>query len=480
MTVTNVDDAWYSSNTGLRYTDYADAVYADQQSQPAAQEPEPLAMPTGEQVRAAAVDHMRYTQKKDPNGNDRWVLVPMSATEADESDLQLLTSDQTPSRTPTNPFASASPLDASSFPTRAPPTGSTFGTRAPPAEPTPPAPRPLQAGFTDALATRASSPYALDRGALPSAEVVPNVSPARASKLAGQVQNTLPGAGQPTGPTTSNGAPAIDRTKIDAILGGLNTYANDIYALSQDNTGQSAAEAQLYKADQLAKIRARDELAANQAGAMGAARSARNRGDRALLERQAVGEQAYLGSQAQRQDTLRQAELEGNLATVRATEADADRRFKLDALSKAADLGLNTAALETDIGKANLASSTQLLNNTFQEMLAQKQIDESQYEALLVHDDRQMQNILAYTQAMAAIQFQYDQMSVQDQQALDQLMMQKYQIDTQKVIALKQIKEQGKFQWDEVLGKFVGGVGQGTTGGVFSLFTGNKGGGTTG
>lgn len=276
-------------------------------------------------------------------------------------------------------------------------------------------------------------------------------------------------AGQPSGTPQQPAAPTVDRAKIDAILNPLGNYQNAIADLAQDNTGESAAEAMLKKADALARQRASDELLRSSQGAMGAARSARNRGDRALLERQAIGEQAYLGSQAQREDVLRQAELEGNLAGLRATELEHDRQFKLDALSKAAELGLNRGALEVDIGKADLASSTQLMNNTFQEMLANKQIDEAQYEALLVHNDRQMQNILAYTQAMAALQFQYDQLGVQDQQVADQLLMNKYGIDQETMVALKKIKEDGKFQWDQVLSGVAGGVGSGLTGGLFSI-----------
>jgi hypothetical protein len=263
------------------------------------------------------------------------------------------------------------------------------------------------------------------------------------------------GAGSP--------APDINREHIDKLLGGLDTYANDIYALSKDNTGQSLAQAQLDKSQAEAKIRAATQLQANQSGALGQARSSRSRNDRALLERAAVGEQAYLGQEAQRQDVQRQAEFEGNQAVLRATEEDADRRFRLDALSKASDLGLNTAALETDISKANLQSATDWVNNEFQQMGIDKQIN-----------SQEAQSILGYTRDMAAIQFQYDQLSEQEKQAADQMIMQKYGIDQQTAVALKGIKEQGKFHWDQMLGGILGGVGSAATGGLATVLGGGK------
>jgi outer membrane lipoprotein SlyB len=40
----------------------------------------------------------------------------------------------------------------------------------------------------------------------------------------------------------------------------------------------------------------------------------------------------------------------------------------------------------------------------------------------------------------------------------DQILMQKYGIDQGTMVALKQIKQSGKFKWDEFLGKLVGGA----------------------
>lgn len=258
-------------------------------------------------------------------------------------------------------------------------------------------------------------------------------------------------------------APTVNRSAVDPILGGLQGYENRIAALAGDQTGLSLAEAQLLKSDKLASLRAANELQQNQAGALGAARSARNRGDVALLERQAVGEQAYLGQEAQRQDVLRQTELEGNQAILRAGEEDADRRFKLDALKTAGDLGLNTAALEVDISKADQASANNWINNEFQQQGINKQISQQQTEALL-----------GFTQAMAGIELEYDKLDQQSQQFILDQQLQKYGIDQQTYAAIRQAKEAGKFKWGNFFQSFVGGAVSGGTGAVVTKILGKS------
>lgn len=286
--------------------------------------------------------------------------------------------------------------------------------------------------------------------------------------LAPSIFTQLPGAGTTPDDGPGAEAPDIHRDQIDRILGGLGGYENDFYAMSQDNTGLSEAEAQLSKAHLLATQRARDDLAANQAGALGAARGSRNRGDRALLERQAIGEQAYLGSQAQRQQKNLDDQIPLDMAILRAKEEDADRTFRFQALGKAADLGLNTAALEVDIAKTNLDSATNWVNNEFQQLGVDKQINNDEAK-----------NLLGFTRDMAAIQYEYDKLGVDDQNVADQLLLQKYGIDQQTMVALKKIKEDGKFQWDQVLTAFAGGVATGGTAGVANLIGGGDSGGTS-
>ncbi len=250
-------------------------------------------------------------------------------------------------------------------------------------------------------------------------------------------------------------APDLDRTKVDNILNGLSGYQNKIADLAEDNTGLSVAEAQLKKATDLANLQAGIDTDASQRAALGAARSSRSRADRSLLERQAVGESAYIGQEAARTASLRQAEQQGNLAELRAQEADYDRRFRLEALGKAADLGLNRSALEVDISKTNLDSATNWINQQFGQLGIDKQLNQEQ-----------AQSLLGYTRDMAAIQLQYDQLNSQEQQQADALLMQKYGIDQQTMVAMKELKEKGKFHWDQVLAGVAGGAGTALTGGI--------------
>ncbi len=250
-------------------------------------------------------------------------------------------------------------------------------------------------------------------------------------------------------------APEVNRARIDEILGGLSGYQDKIADLAGDNTGLSVAEAQLKKATDLANLQAGIDTEASQRAALGQARSSRSRNDRGLLERQAVGEAAFVGQEAARTASLRQAEQQGNLAELRAQEADYDRRFRLEALGKAADLGLNRSALEVDISKTNLDSATNWINQQFGQLGIDKQINQEQ-----------AQSMLGYTRDMAAIQLQYDQLSSQEQQQADALLMQKYGIDQQTAVALKGIKEGGKFKWDQLLAGIAGGVGTALTGGI--------------
>lgn len=286
---------------------------------------------------------------------------------------------------------------------------------------------------------------------------VPRAAPLRTLDTSGVDPASLSAAATGQTPAPSSQAPTVNRENVDRILGGLNTYGNQIAALAGDNTGLSAAEAALTKASREADIRSGIATEASQRGALGTARSMRNRGDRALGERQAIGEQAFIGQEAARNDALRQAEQEGQLAQLRANEETADKTFKLDALSKAADLGFNTAALEVDISKTDLQSAMNQINNEFQKNTVKMQIDAHKAEA-----------ILNFTRDMAAIQFEYDKLGVDDQNTADALLMQKYGIDQQTLMALKELKQKSQVNWGQVLTSFAGGAGSGLTAAIAS------------
>lgn len=250
--------------------------------------------------------------------------------------------------------------------------------------------------------------------------------------------------GTGTGDGTTPGGGASQGVKD--ILEGLGQYQGAITDLAQDNTGLSLAEAQLKKASALANAQALLQTEQSQRAALGAARGVRNRNDRALAERQAVGEAAYVGQEAARTNQLARAEQEGNLAMLRAGETDADRRFKLEALQAAGKLGLDTGALQVNINQIDMADAAERMRIA----LGYDQLDETK-----------AQRIMNYARDMAAIQFNYDQLSVEDQNEADRLLMQRYQIDQDTMIRLRDIQQRGELNWGQLLTTFVGGVGGG-------------------
>jgi hypothetical protein len=258
--------------------------------------------------------------------------------------------------------------------------------------------------------------------------------------------------GEPTAPTTN-------RENVDPLLRGIDSVQQQLLSLANETRGMSAAEAALHKAGREADLRTAFGVDQSQRAALGAARGARNRGDRALLERQAVGEAGFMAQDAARTQALSEVTQAGQIAELRAGEEDADRRFKAELLGKAADLGLNVAALEVDISQADLGSATNWLNNQFDLLKQQGQLDLG-YAQL---DQQKAESILGFTKDMATLQFEYDKMSVEDQNATDALLMQKYGIDQQTMVALKQIKDARKVNWGQVLTAVIGGVGAGAT-----------------
>jgi hypothetical protein len=239
---------------------------------------------------------------------------------------------------------------------------------------------------------------------------------------------TLNNPGGSQGPTNT-GAPQLDTGAINSVLSDVDAMRSYIFGLAGDKKDYSVAEAQLRSASDAA-----------QRHTLGQARGG-NRRDRAMLERQAIAEGAAI-EQAAGRDT----------ALLRAQEEDQDRRFRADVASKAAELGLNETAYLVDISKANLDSVNNLLNNEFQQLGLDKQL--SVQEAA---------QILAFTQGMAGIQFDYDKLSVDDQNTADALLMQKYGIDQGTYLALKQMKDARKLNWNQLLTTIVAGGAQGAT-----------------
>jgi hypothetical protein len=271
------------------------------------------------------------------------------------------------------------------------------------------------------------------------------------------------GEGDPANPT-GEGAPEADRTRIDPVLDSVNKIQNKLLALGDTSPETSAAEEALKKASAEADIRSAFGIESSQRSALGQARSGRSRGDRALLERGAVGEAAFIGQEGARTDALRTAEETGNLGVLRAKEEDDDRRFKKDLYTEAGSLGLNVAALEVQIDSTNIASANNYINQEFGKLIADGQLG-AQYAQI---DEHHAEMILGFTKDMATLQFEYDKMSVDDQNTTDALLMQKYQIDQQTMLALKQLKQAGKMDWNQLLTSVIGGAASGATAAVAS------------
>lgn len=298
----------------------------------------------------------------------------------------------------------------------------------------------------NALATRGSSGTPLNVSGLPASSLpaTPTATRAPVSLKGALTPDQAALFSQPAPGTPGGGAPTVDTSKVDSTVAGVNNTISSLLDLANTSRTTSAAEAQLLQSDQLARVRSQQELQNSQSAALGAARSG-NRRDQGLLQRQAIGESAYLGQESQRQAVQQQANLEGNLAQVRATEENNDLARRGDLLDKAAGLGLNVAALQTDIGKADLGAATQYLNNEFQSQNIDKQLSV-----------QQTQQTLAYLQAMSAIQYDYDKMSDSDKQHTQDLMMQQYGVDAQTADVLAQIKATHKSTGEKILDGLLG------------------------
>jgi hypothetical protein len=276
----------------------------------------------------------------------------------------------------------------------------------------PPKPKPADISgrtVSGAMPTAMGGPVTGSRFATPT-----GVSGAVIPQAVKDADNPPPDPNAPTGAP----APKLDTSASDKSVAGVNNTINQLVSLANTSPTTSAAEAQLAKSDALSKLRAADELRNNQAASLGAARSSRNRSDAGVLERAAVGESAYLGTKAQNQDVLRQAETENNLASLRATEE------------------------QTDFSNNNYN------NDQFQQLGIDKQVGA-----------QEMGQILSFSQAMSAIKYDYDKMSDADQQHTLDLMMNQYGIDANTQVAMKQIQANHKGTLEKVFDGVLGLVG---------------------
>jgi hypothetical protein len=248
---------------------------------------------------------------------------------------------------------------------------------------------------------------------------------------AGTVQMPTPG-GAPKDPNAppsiEDGPPVADPTRINAILSQVNEIGAQLQALGLSDDLYSAAFAQLQTG-----------LEQAQANALSTARSG-NRRDRASNERLATFEQTRLSSQASQQ-----------AAQLRAQEEDASRQIKLDAFTRAGELGLNAGALDLDVQRLDMDAATNYLNQLFEDRRLGLQLDQAEAE-----------RVTNFVRDMALISKDYYALNLAERQSVRDALVQRYGIDQQVAAQMAQLDAQPGF-WEQAALGLIGGAGQGVT-----------------
>ncbi len=221
-------------------------------------------------------------------------------------------------------------------------------------------------------------------------------------------------------PTASNtsGAATYNREAVDAIQNKLSTIQGKMLELANSSKNLSRASVDASLGSQAAA-----------SGALGAARSG------APDTRDATVSRAVSGQGAAETASNRAA------ASGRATETYNDQRFKVAAYKAAGDLGLNQAALEVKVDSLNMDATTDYLNNLFANQRLEKDINQQQAE-----------RIMNYVRDMALIDQQYYSLDLQDQNALQNRIMDRYSIDEHLRAGVRQIESQGTTPTDILFG----------------------------
>ncbi len=226
-------------------------------------------------------------------------------------------------------------------------------------------------------------------------------------------------------------AAPINRAPANAALATTNQATNQILGQSQQGLNLSVAQAQLAQNAQNA-----------QSAALGLARSG-NRRDRALLERQAIGEGAAIQSQAGQASAI-----------LRAQEEQANQEFKVKAAETAGRLGLDQAAAQVNMEAIDLNAATDYINQRFQATGLNRQLNQ-----------QEAQRVTNYLRDQKLIEKDYQAMDLAHQEAIDRELTQRYGIDQQTYVALKGVKDEPGF-WEKLL---EGAAGTAATVGVGAL-----------
>lgn len=235
-------------------------------------------------------------------------------------------------------------------------------------------------------------------------------------------------APEPPGTSTTSGPPVVDRERVDSILSQINEIGGYLKSIGLSDAEFSAAAAQL----QLGLDRAQQQ-------SLTLARSG-NRRDRAANERLAIMQNAQMANEATR-----------SAALLRAEEEEANRRIKLDAFTRAGELGLNAGALDLDAQQLDMQAATTYLNNLFERERLGMQLDQAEAE-----------RVTNFIRDMSLIAKDYYALNLQERQAIRDDLTRRYGITEQTRLGLEQLDSQPGF-WEQAALGLIGGAGQGAT-----------------
>jgi hypothetical protein len=232
------------------------------------------------------------------------------------------------------------------------------------------------------------------------------------------------GAAPGQAPVAEQEPAAVDRARIDALLGNVSKATSGIMGIGQRDLEFSAAQAQLQQG-----------LQQGQRQALSLARSGSRR-DRAGNEARAIQAGTELAAQT------------GQAAAgLRANEEAAQQQIRLDAYKAAGDLGLNAGALDLDVQRVDIDAATNFLNQLFNRENIQLQIDQQEAE-----------RVTNFVRDMALIERDYYGLSVQERDAVRQDLTRRYGIDQQTAIALTQLDKSDDINWGQLAIAGIGGL----------------------
>jgi hypothetical protein len=234
-----------------------------------------------------------------------------------------------------------------------------------------------------------------------------------------------PPAESQAAPPVADGPAEVDRTRIDQILAGVSEVGSYLKAIGLSTDQYSAAQAQLQIA-----------LEQAQTQALQLARSGNRRG-RAGAERQAAYQQTQLQTDASR-----------SAALLRAEEEEKNKQIKIDAFTRAGEMGLNAGALDLDVQNLDMQAATNYLNQLFEDHRLGLQLDQQEAE-----------RVTNFVRDMALIAKDYYALNLQEKQSVRDDLTRRYGISEEVRVALAKLDAEPGFFEKAALGMVEGGSG---------------------